>query len=404
MMENKPHIAIIGAGPAGLMCADVLSQYDVRVSVFEQMPSAGRKFLMAGKTGLNLSHAEPLDDFVQRYTPQAWLEPFVRLYDATWIQHWAKSLGIETYVGSSGRIFPVEMKAAPLLRAWLADLKQKGVQFFYHHRCVDIQQNQVKFQNLKNENHQIITYQFDAIVLACGAISYPQLGSTGQWQQWFNADEIMPFYASNVGICRQWSSFMQEHFGQALKRVNAWVDGQPCHGDIVISHYGLESGLIYRINQPLREQLLAKGQMTLHLDLLPDYEKQSIIQILQKNIKLSLNTRLKKLGLNATKIALLRECSDKQHWQDMALMADYIKDLAITFSHFRPIDEAISCGGGIKQESLQHDFQLKSNPYIFCCGEMLDWNAPTGGYLLTACLATGRVCGQRVAEFLSIHS
>lgn len=407
-MNNFPTVAIIGAGASGLMCADYLAQFNVNIHIFEQMPSAGRKILWAGKTGLNISHAEPIDDFIQRYQSATWLAPYVQEFDATWLQNWAKSLGIETYIGSTGRIFPREMKASPLLRAWLKRLAQQQVNIHYRHKCIHIEQNQLQIENLKTQ--ELLTQKFDAIILACGGLSYPKLGSTGEWQQWLSADEITPMYASNVGICREWSSFMQTIFGQALKRVSVQMDyahAEPDkiknQGDIVITHYGLESGLIYKLNFALRQMLAQTGKMVLFIDLLPDISQDKIRQQLAQNKKLSLNTLWQKIGLDKTKIALLRECSPKTEWHNADSMAKLIKALKIEFQAFRPIEEAISSGGGVKQSALNQYFQLNSNPYIFCTGEMLDWDAPTGGYLLTACFATGRACGRGIAQYLKLE-
>lgn len=396
MTMTKPTIAIIGAGASGLMCADYLKQFNVNIQIYEQLPTAGRKILWAGKTGLNLSHHESLDVFVRRYSHD-WLADYVRKYDANWIIAWAKSLGVDCFVGSSGRIFPTMMKASPLLRAWLKTLEQENVQFFYRHKCIQIEQNQLTFEH----QNQQFSQTFDAIILACGGLSYAKLGSTGDWQKWINIHDIAPVYASNVGICREWSQFMPPFFGQALKRVNAWVNKEHRYqGDIVITQYGFESGLIYKLNRELRESF--KQYMTLHLDLLPDIYHDKIIQLLGKNRKLSLNTRLQKLGLDKVKIAILRECTQSSDWKDDRKLAESIKDLAIDFSAFRPIDEAISMGGGIAQSAFQYHFQLKENPFVFCTGEMMDWDAPTGGYLLTACFALGRGCGECVAHMLKL--
>ena len=265
----KKRVAIIGAGPAGLMAAEVLSQSDYEVHVYEQKPSAARKFLMAGKTGLNISHAEPVAQFIGRYDQAEWLEPWVRQWDAVWIQRWMKDLGIESYIGSSGRVFPIEMKAAPLLRAWLKRLQQQGVQFHYRHQCLELNAATLTVKDLVSE--QVAVQHFDAIVLACGALSWSKLGSDGAWQQWLAKDEIEAFQASNAGVEHQWSTFMQPVFGQPLKRVEAWVGDQAkTMGDIVISHYGLESGLIYKQGRALREQVKNGQTMQLYLDLLPD--------------------------------------------------------------------------------------------------------------------------------------
>ena len=396
-MANK-RIAIIGAGPAGLMAAEVLSQYNYDIEVYEQKPSAARKFLMAGKTGLNISHAEPVATFIQRYDHAEWLGSWIEQWDAKWIQDWMHGLGIESYIGSSGRVFPVEMKAAPLLRAWLKRLIANGVKFHYRHRCVALSGNQLTLENQK----QTFTTSYDAIILACGAVSWSQLGSDGAWQQWLSTDEIEPFQASNVGVLKAWSPFMQDCFGQPLKRVNAWVQpDQQTYGDIVVTHYGLESGVIYKLGRELRQLLVQNQPLQLHLDLLPDLSIEQLEKKLQGNKKQSITNIWRKAGLDHVKINLLREVVDKNLWSQPEMMARQIKQLSIALDGFRPIEEAISCAGGVKQAALSSQLQLKSNPYLFCCGEMLDWDAPTGGYLLTACFATGRAAGQGVHQLLN---
>lgn len=391
-------VAIIGAGPAGLMAAEVLSQYDYEIEVFEQKPSAARKFLMAGKTGLNISHAEPVEAFIQRYDQTQWLGPWVKQWDAQWIQNWMQGLGIASYVGSSGRVFPVEMKAAPLLRAWLKRLMNAGVKFHYRHRCVDLSNNQLTLEN----QTQRFSASYDAIVLACGAVSWSKLGSDGAWQQWLSKNEIEPFQASNAGVLKTWSPFMQECFGQPLKRVNAWVwPEQQTHGDIIITRYGFESGVIYKLGRDLRAQLAQQQSLQLQLDLLPDVSIDQLEKKLQANKKQSLTNLWRKAGLDNVKINLLREIVEKSLWSDAKQMAQQIKQLSIPLAGFRPIEEAISCAGGVKQEVLSPQLQLHSNPYVFCCGEMLDWDAPTGGYLLTACFATGRAAGEGVHHRLA---
>lgn len=405
---TRPTVAIIGAGASGLMVADYLSQFAVNIEVYERMPTAGRKILMAGKTGLNISHAEPMADFIQRYQPSDWLAPFIEQYGVNEIRQFMHDLGIQSYIGSSGRIFPVEMKASPLLRAWLAKLKSADVQFFYRHRCINIEQNTITFQ-IEDAHHPSKNFNktFDVIVLACGGASWAKLGSDGRWQDWFHADELTPLYASNVGICRQWSSFMQEYFGQALKRVRASVqhhDEPSAIGDIIITHYGMESGLIYKFNHALRQQWQQHQQMNLMLDLLPDVSMEQLLQQLSRsNKKQSLNNIWRKIGLDNLKIALLRECSDKSDWHNHEKMAYLMKHLTIPFDDFRPMAEAISCGGGIKRSALTEQLQLKRNLAIYCCGEMLDWDAPTGGYLLTACFATGQAVGKNIAHHLNLE-
>ena len=397
-------VAIIGAGPAGLMTAEVLSQLkstQLEIHVFEQKPSAARKFLMAGKTGLNISHAEPVTQFIQRYDHVEWLKPWVEQWDAKWIQAWMQGLGIESYTGSSGRIFPIEMKAAPLLRAWLKRLMEQGVKFHYRHQIMNLADNQLTILDQKNQ--QQFEQKFDAIVLACGAVSWSRLGSDGAWQKWLNADAIENFQPSNAGVERKWSSYMQPVFGQPLKRVDAWLDHQQkTQGDIVISHYGLESGLIYKQGRALRTLQKVGQPMILHLDLLPDQSIKQLTQKLQSSKKQSMSNVWRKAGLDSAKANLVRELVDKSIWQQPEKLAFQIKNLAITLDGFRPIEEAISCAGGVRENALNQHLQLKSNPYVFCCGEMLDWDAPTGGYLLTACFATGRAAGEGVVQYLQL--
>ncbi len=396
----KKRVAIIGAGPAGLMAAEVLSQQNYDVHVYEQKPSAARKFLMAGKTGLNISHAEPVDVFVQRYDRVEWLSPWVKQWDANWIQAWMKSLDIESYIGTSGRVFPIEMKAAPLLRAWLKRLMEDGVKFHYRHQVLDLKDATLSIQNLVS--NQILEEQFDAIVLACGAVSWSKLGSDGAWQKWLNTSEIEAFQASNAGVEIAWSKFMQPVFGEPLKRVEAWVNnGDKSSGDIVISHYGLESGLVYKQGRALREQVKRGESMALTLDLLPDQSIEQLAKKLQPSKKQSLSNIWRKAGLDTAKANLVRELVAKNIWTDAYALAKQVKNLVIPLTGFRPIEEAISCAGGVKQEALTEHFQLKSNPALFLCGEMLDWDAPTGGYLLTACFATGRAAGEGVHQYLS---
>lgn len=395
---NK-RVAVIGAGPAGLMAAEVLSQFDYDVHVYEQKPSAARKFLMAGKTGLNISHAENIERFIARYDQAEWLAPWVRQWDANWIQQWMAGLGIESYIGSSGRVFPIEMKAAPLLRAWLKRLQQDRVNFHYRHQVLSLKAQKLQVQNLLNmaQSEQF----FDAIVLACGAVSWSQLGSDGAWQQWLEADAVEPFQASNAGVEIPWSLFMQPVFGQPLKRVEAWAgDTERTVGDIVISHYGLESGLIYKQGRALRAQAKADQPMQLCLDLMPELTQQQLAQKLQPSKKQSLSNVWRKAGLDAAKASLIRELVPKALWTQPEPLAAKIKALSITLSGFRPIEEAISCAGGVKREALSQQLQLNSHPSVFCAGEMLDWDAPTGGYLLTACFATGRAAGEGVHQFL----
>lgn len=403
-LSNLP-IVIVGAGPAGLMAAEVLAQAGHMVQVYEQKPSAARKFLMAGKTGLNISHNEAFEQFVERYDQPEWLKPMLVQCDARWIQDWMQGLGIESYVGSSGRIFPVEMKAAPLLRAWLNRLKAMGVQFFYRHCWTGWQGQQLEFLH----QEQVITVEAKAVILATGGGSWARLGSDAAWIPVLQAQDvdIVPLQPSNVGVQVNWSDFMQPLAGQPLKRIKAWVtpdtnaDGKVYQGEAVISHYGLEGGLIYRLGRELRQQLEQSQPAIIYLDLLPDVSQTLLAQKLKPMAKQSLNNIWRKAGLDQVKAALLRETLPKADWQNPQQVAAMAKCLPIQVQGFRPIDEAISTAGGVSLAALDNQLMLRRKTGIFCCGEMLDWDAPTGGYLLTACFATGRQAAQGVMHWLA---
>ncbi|MFC0820819.1 TIGR03862 family flavoprotein [Moraxella marmotae] len=403
MKSDKPKIAIIGAGAAGLMAAEVLSAYPVAVQVFEQKPTAARKILMAGKTGLNISHSEDKAVFVKRYMPSDWLAAFVQDFGANEIVAWMNGLGIDSYVGSTGRIFPVQMKASKLVRAWLQRLQSRGVQFYYRHRCTAMNERSLCFEQLNNQNQVIDQFDesFDAVILACGGGSYPSLGSDGAWQAWLPDELLTPLYASNVGVLVGWSPYMVAIFGQPLKRVKITVGDTSEQGDVIISHYGLESGLIYKLNAVMRQASDTDG-FGLQMDLLPDKTADEIGHILSKSKKQSLNTSLKKAGLDAAKIAILRECTPKSDWQNPQTMAKHIKSLAVHCTGFRPMAEAISTGGGVKRTAVDASLQLRHQAGVFCAGEMLDWDAPTGGYLLTGCFATGKAAAMGVLAFLNL--
>lgn len=398
-MQQAP-VVVIGAGPAGLMAAEVLAQAGHVVQVYEQMPSAARKFLMAGKTGLNISHAENIDLFISRFDQADWLAPMVKAFDAEAIQQWMAALGIGSYVGSSGRIFPLEMKAAPLLRAWLARLKQQGVQFFYRHQWLGWAENgELQFKHAGQLSHQPAS----AVVLATGGGSWRRLGSDAAWVAVLLQQQVpvQPLQASNVGVQVAWSAFMQTLAGQPLKRVRAWVNPQqPWQGEAVVSQYGLEGGLIYKLSRELRQQLNAGQQGMFYLDLLPDMTQVQLQQKLQAASKQSLTNVWRKAGLDAVKSNLVREYLARPDWTDSAKVAALVKALPICIQGLQPIDEAISTSGGVAMDGIDHNLMLRAKPGVFCCGEMLDWDAPTGGYLLTACLATGRQAGLGVQAWL----
>jgi uncharacterized flavoprotein (TIGR03862 family) len=393
-------IAIIGAGPTGLMAAEVLSQAGVNVTVYDAMPSAGRKFLMAGKGGMNISHSEPFSEFLSRYgARRAELEPMLNDFSPDALRAWVQGLGIETFVGTSGRVFPTEMKAAPLLRAWLHRLRSNGVQFRMRHSWLGWAENDLRFDTPDGE--RII--RADAVILALGGGSWPQLGSTGVWQSMLSQRGIAvePLKPANCGFEIAWSDYFRERFaGQPLKPVSILFTNQngetfKQQGELTIAEYGLEGGLIYALSAPLRDEIAASGSAAIQLDLLPDRSlANSIDRLAAPRSKDSLSNHLRKrLGISGAKAALLRETLSAAEMDDPLKLTITLKALPITLSATRPIAEAISSAGGVSFTELDQQLMLRKFPGLFVAGEMLDWEARTGGYLLTACLATGRAAG-----------
>ena len=401
MKTGSLPILVVGAGPAGLMAAEQLSTAGWSVQVVDHKPSAARKFLMAGKGGLNISHSEDFAQFVQRYDAVDWLKPMLHAFGPQQVQDWMQGLGVSSYVGSSGRIFPDEMKAAPLLRAWIARLKTQGVGFDYRTRWLGW--SATGEQRLQTEGQATVEQRYAATVLAVGGGSWARLGSDGHSLSWLAQQSIgmMPLQAANGGVQVLWSPFVQALAGQPLKRVAAWVnDNQVVQAEAVITPYGLEGGLIYALSRPIRQQLVQHGTATLWLDLLPDVEVSTLAQRLTGQGKQSLANVWRKAGLDTAKATLIREALPKSQWADVVQVAQQAKALPIQITGLQPIDEAISTAGGIAQTALDQRLMLRDQVGVFCCGEMLDWDAPTGGYLLTACLASGRWAGQGILDWL----
>jgi len=409
-------VAIIGGGPAGLMAAEVIASAGHNVSVYDAMPSVGRKFLLAGVGGMNITHAEAKDDFLSRYSASSQLINSLNAFDADALRNWIHGLGIETFVGTSGRVFPTDMKAAPLLRAWLHRLRELGVTFYPRHRWLGWGESQgnVQIQLLfsAQENDATInkTVTADAVLLALGGASWQRLGSNGAWvpllrERSVQVNDLVP---SNCGFDVAWSEMLREqHAGAPLHGVV--LSCTDVHGrtrsvlsEAIISAYGIEGTGIYALSKELREQIDQQGSALLNIDLLPDLSRDKIIQRLNKpREKNSLSNFLRKqLNLSPVKLALLRELTAKNTYENPELLALAIKKLSLTLTATRPIDEAISSAGGVAAKELDSLFMLKKMPGVFCAGEMLDWDAPTGGYLLTACFASGRTAGQGVVNFL----
>lgn len=406
--SQRPRVAVIGGGPAGLMAAETLLQAGASVDVYDAMPSPGRKFLLAGVGGMNITHSEPQDDFFRRYGPrQAELAPMLEAFNADALRAWVHELGIDTFVGSSGKVFPREMKAAPLLRAWLARLREAGMQLHVRHRWTGWHPDGcLRFDTPEGEAYR----QADAIILALGGGSWAKLGSDGRWVALLveKGIDIAPLQAANCGFDRPWSEhFIGKFAGAALKGVTlSFIDacGQPCHrrGEFVLTASGVEGNLIYAFSAAIRDTIAREGKATITLDLLPDRSPERLLAELQRGRgAASLANHLRKqCGLEGAKAGLLRELLDKETFNDMAKLAQAIKALPLTLHAPRPIDEAISTAGGVRFEAMNTHSMLTALPGVFCAGEMLDWEAPTGGYLLTACFASGRAAANGAWQWL----
>ncbi|WP_055129697.1 TIGR03862 family flavoprotein [Pseudomonas mediterranea] len=403
--STTPSIAIIGGGPAGLMAAEVLSQAGIQVDLYDGMPSVGRKFLLAGVGGMNITHSEAFPAFLSRYAKRAAnIAPLLRAFGADELCSWIHGLGIDTFVGSSGRVFPTDMKAAPLLRAWLKRLRDAGVMIHTRHRWLGWNpDNCLRIASPEGEK----TLQPDATLLALGGGSWSRLGSDGAWMLALEQRGVVlaPLQPSNCGFDVQaWSDLMVSKFaGAPLKNIAIGLnDDVPRLGECVITTTGIEGSLIYALSAPIREAINHHGSATIHLDLLPGRPVDKIFQALNKpRGSRSMAKHLhSQLGIDGVKAALLRELILADDFADPARLAQAIKALPITLVKTRPLDEAISSAGGVTFEAVDENLMLKRIPGVFCAGEMLDWEAPTGGYLLTACFASGRAAGLGMLEFL----
>jgi uncharacterized flavoprotein (TIGR03862 family) len=404
----NPHVAIIGGGPAGLMAAEALSLADVQVDVYDAMPSLGRKFLQAGVGGLNITHNEPYAVFCSRYGErQAQLQTLLDCLPPTALRAWVHGLGVNTFVGTSGRVFPEEMKAAPLLRAWLHRLRSAGVRMHVRHRWQGWgADGALRLAGPGGE----ISITPNATVLALGGSSWPQLGSDGAWLPWLaqRGVAVTPMEPSNCGFEVAWSPHLREKFsGAPLKSVAlTFTDLQgrteQRQGEMTISAHGVEGSLIYAFSKRLREHLTAHGSATFTLDLAPGRDATRVLaEVSQGRGTRSLSSHLKgKVGIGGVKAALLHEVLNREQLSDPITLAATIKAVPITVHATRPIAEAISTAGGVRFEQLDQNLMLTALPGVFVAGEMLDWEAPTGGYLLTACLATGLCAGRGVRAWL----
>ena len=390
------------------MAAETARAAGVAVDLYDAMGSVGRKFLVAGKGGLNLTHSDPFDVFVSRYGPRAVaVESWLRAFDADALRAWARELGVETFVGSSGRVFPSDLKAAPLLRGWVRRLRAQGVVFHMHHKWKGWNDDGALRFEVQGRDLELPAA---ASVLALGGASWPVLGSDGAWVDALRARgaDVAPLQPSNCGFDVGWSEHLAQRFaGAPLKPVALiWRDHagheQRRQGECVLTSGGIEGSLIYAASAALREEIARRGKAVFYLDLAPSHRHDVLLQALSKpRHGRSLASVLKRVaGLEGAKVALLHELVTKPDLADGQKLAAAIKALPITARAARPVEEAISTAGGVRIEELDEVLMLRSLPGVFCAGEMLDWEAPTGGYLLTACFASGRLAGGGAADWL----
>ena len=400
-----PGLAIVGGGPAGLMAAEVARGMGVEVDVFDAKGSVGRKFLIAGKGGLNLTHSEPRPVFDARYRERcAAVARWLDVFDADALRGWARGLGVETFVGTSGRVFPTDLKAAPLLRGWVRRLRDSGVRFHVHHRWTGwTHDGALRFDTPDGA----ATTRARATVFALGGASWPELGSDGHWVPTFRDAglDVAPLRASNCGFDVAWTPHFRERFaGEPLKPVVAhWTDAQgrerALQGDCVVSAAGIEGSLVYALSADLRDAIEHEGATTLHLDLLPGRDETALRDALARpRAGRSLSEHLRRaVGVHGVRAGLLHEALGHPLTDDPARLARALKHLPLRLLRPRPVAEAISSAGGVLLEALHDDLMLRERPGTYIAGEMLDWEAPTGGYLLTACFATGAIAGRAAA-------
>ncbi len=397
-------VAIIGGGPAGLMAAETVAAAGRRVLVFDAMPSVGRKFLMAGKSGLNLTNAEPFERLLSRFGSAAErLRPVLRGFDPDAVRAWAKDLGIDTFIGSSGHVFPTDMKAAPLLRAWLRRLREAGVRFHMRHRWIGwCDDGALRFTTPAGE----VSVAADAVILALGGASWPQLGSDGAWVALLRRRgvAVAPLRPANCSFDVGWSPHFRGRFaGHPVKAVALTVAGDRRRGEFVVTETGIEGSAVYAHAAALRDRIERDGTAELLLDLTPDRDAARLARELDRpRGSRSMAEHLRRrAGIEGVKAGLLRECLPAESFVTMDVLAAAIKALPLRLRAPRPIAEAISSAGGVTLASVDEFWMIHDLPGIFCAGEMLDWEVPTGGYLLTACFALGRAAGLGAAAWLS---
>ncbi|MDG1273346.1 MAG: TIGR03862 family flavoprotein [Alphaproteobacteria bacterium] len=398
-----PSVGIIGGGPSGLMAAETLLKRGVSVCLYETKPSIGRKFLMAGKSGLNITHAEDLDDFLDKYDEdRVKLEPYIREFPPLAVREWTELLGEETFEGTSRRIFPKTMKASPLLRKWLARLTNLGLKIHLKHKWSGLGPgSELCFSTPKG----FLNIKHDAIILALGGASWPRLGSDANWLNIINKHAIktFPFKPSNCGFNVDWSNTFKFRFsGVPVKSCKLSVGGNEAFGDFNITDYGIEGGVIYFHSRKIQNEIAKTGHAIIKIDLIPRKNTVDLLeQISKARGKNTLTNHLRKTAkLNGVKTGLLREFTQPEDLKVATHLVDAIKSIKIRITESQPIDRAISSSGGISFKELDEKLMITKIPGVFASGEMLNWDAPTGGYLLTACLALGKSAANGTLEWL----
>jgi uncharacterized flavoprotein (TIGR03862 family) len=400
---SMKHIAIVGGGPAGLMAAEVLAAAGRPVTLYDRMPSVGRKFLMAGRGGLNLTHGEALEPFMTRYgEAQDWLRPMITAFSPEALQGWSHGLGQDTFIGSSGRIFPRSFKTSPLLRAWLRRLDGLGVTFALGHHWTGWNASGALTFESQDGCMEILPA---ATILALGGASWPRLGADGGWVKLLEAKGIpvAPLQPANCGFRIVWSQHLIERFaGTPLKRIAVGLKGYRVRGEAMLTAEGIEGGAIYALSATIREAIRADGEADLRLDLRPDLSGEQILARLsrQRGSESFANHLRKALAMPPNAIGLLREVNPDVSQLSAKALTELIKDLPLRITGVRPIERAISTAGGVQRMAVDDGLMLRANPGVFCAGEMLDWEAPTGGYLLQACFATGRAAGLSALHYV----
>lgn len=404
-MQKSLSIAIIGAGPAGLMAAEILATAGHRVTIFDRKPSAARKFLMAGRGGLNLTHSEPLEKILTRYGAASdFLKPHIENFSPQNLREWCEQLGQKTFVGTSGRVFPESMKASPLLRAWLARLDESGVTFNMQRTWKGWNaENQLVFEK---QNRLLEHITCDAVLLALGGASWPNLGSDGSWTKILEQENIplSPLRPSNCGFFTQWSQqFHDRHAGQPLKNIKLTFKDTSTRGEAMITKNGIEGGAIYALSSLLRKEIEEKGSAEFYIDFHPNLTLEDLTKKLNATRgRRSFSTHMQKTsGLSTAAIGLLRETDRDIQKRTPEDLAKLLKNLPVTINKPFSLDRAISSAGGIRLDALDENFMLKNKPGVFACGEMLDWEAPTGGYLLQAVFSTAHAASYGIIDWLN---